>query len=818
MGAVFGPSGNLILVKEYAIGCWMVYPYEGRLVGFSVRWQLALLWAAAMALPAIVLAMTITDYDPELHDRFESGFPLAPQPNPSASFIGADFDWSAVAWSTTTFEASSYKGFALLSPKHLLVAQHYEHGSQATQGVRILGQSGEVLTVADMGATVNLEQGIFLPPDKEPKAHDLAITRLGTLFPTSELTRMAVLDLHNTSGTNTNGNYHGRALLHYGRGGSTNASPRVGGTAVQSITTFDSDPKQLAILTPRTDVQLVLGDSGSPLLHPWTNPDGTKELTVLGVNSAIGSEFNFISFIGSVAAINATNEVMIEDGFALRLVGDPSNTWVGSSNTNINNRGAWGLSAPAQAPSDRYVLFNGSTAGNNRNVTVSTNHNLRGLYFKSTGSDTLGFNFSGTSTLTIGRGGITQYDISTQTFNAPLRLGDHQYWQVGAGGLVINDLDTNGNLLEIGGSGPSQFNGVVSGSGSLALSGQQLRLANTHSYTGDTWVHAGELRVNGSIASSAQLHLAADASVRGSGILPLVSGAGRVAPGLDGESPAVLTATALQPHAQMRFDFELREASPDYGNTSNSHNSVLRLTDATPFVSPLSSSNTVRLFLGVTAIAQEDAFRGGFFTDATDDFASALAAAQVELYLLDPGGVVDFNGETYSLYVDSLAYVLRTDAESADFASGTVAGRVMILEITPDPATYAGWIYFNFPYDAPEADTGLLADPSGDGIVNLLAYALALDPLISNQQSVPRLHEHTPGNFEFHYRRNKLAIDLTYTVEASTDLIQWDSLTIEPAVVDPNPDGDGSSELLAVDLSTAISEGFSFFRLRVDID
>ena len=203
--------------------------------------------------------------------------------------------------------------------------------------------------------------------------------------------------------------------------------------------------------------------------------------------------------------MNAVNAITKPDGYALKIVGTPTNTWVGSSSTSIGNRGAWGLSAPSPVPSDKYVLFSGTSAGNGRAVTVDTNANLRGLFFKSTGSGTLGFTFSGTGTLTVGRGGITNYDTSRQTISSTIALGASQYWNVGPGGVTAAAINTGtaGYLLEIDGSGTARFTGAISGSGGIALTGQRLELMGANSFTGGTWVHGGTLSMGHASALAA---------------------------------------------------------------------------------------------------------------------------------------------------------------------------------------------------------------------------------------------------------------------------------------------------------------------------
>ena len=69
---------------------------------------------------------------------------------------------------------------------------------------------------------------------------------------------------------------------------------------------------------------------------------------------------------------------------------------------------------------------------------------------------------------------------------------------------------------------------------------------------------------------------------------------------------------------------------------------------------------------------------------------------------------------------------------------------------------------------------GNSADPTGDGIVNLLAYAYAFDPLITNTN--PFTGNLAGREFLLHFPRNTSASDLTYIVQSSLDLFSWSNL------------------------------------------
>jgi autotransporter-associated beta strand protein len=450
-------------------------------------------------------AMTITGYTAAANDRFSSGYPTAPVENTTASFVGLGLDWGGVGWAST----AATKSFGFLSPSHYLVARHF--GGAAN--IRIFA-NGTLQTYAQ----TKIEDTGFGVVFSGETLGDISLGTLSGPVPASGgLPRYAVLDLNSTSASNTTSAYNGLQTLLYGRGPNATSSTRVGVASINSVTVSGNNHY---FTTTRSDVQLETGDSGSPATHRWTNPNGSQELTLIGNHAGINDTNNFINFLGTYQVMNELNARMNDDGFALRVVGNPTNTWVGSSSTNISNRGAWGLSQPNNAPSDKFVTFNAATAGNNRQVTVDTNHNLRGLYFLSTATANDGFTFGGSSALTLGRGGVTNYDNSRQVFNASLVLGDSQYWDGGSGGVTAGAINTNGKLLEITGSGVNRITGTISGTGSLAVSGGTLELTGANSYSGETRVHSGTLVLNnlsGSATGTGTLRVAAGATLAGAG-------------------------------------------------------------------------------------------------------------------------------------------------------------------------------------------------------------------------------------------------------------------------------------------------------------
>jgi alpha-tubulin suppressor-like RCC1 family protein len=84
--------------------------------------------------------------------------------------------------------------------------------------------------------------------------------------------------------------------------------------------------------------------------------------------------------------------------------------------------------------------------------------------------------------------------------------------------------------------------------------------------------------------------------------------------------------------------------------------------------------------------------------------------------------------------------------------------------------------------------SGASASPAGDGITNLMKYALHLDPKTSGVENLPTLAPQD-GYLTLTYRKNKQATDLTYTVQVAAELsaTEWNEAT---TVVSQTDEGD----------------------------
>jgi autotransporter-associated beta strand protein len=764
-----------------------------------------LLCSVLAGLTANVEAMQITGHNSTINDRFSSGYPDAPVENAAPTFIGVNNDWTGVPWST----GDARKSFAFLSPEHYLVARHFGGSSE----IRAFDQTDNLQTQTELGVE-STGFGIVL---SEGAPGDLSI---GTLTePMNSVKRYPVLDLNSGSSTNSSNSYEGLALLVYGHGGSTTASTRIAATSLINNTDYSNDGE--FFLTSRATIQLEDKDSGSPVFADWTNPNGDPELAVIGNHAAIDETlgYNLHSFLGTHQIMASLHSFMNDDGRALRVVGNPIATWVGSSSTLIERNVAWGFRGSPTGTgntSDKYVRFDPATATSS-SVTVNTNYNLRGLYFKSSGTSDDGFTLSGTATLTIGRGGITNYDNDTQIFSADLALGSPQYWSIESGAVSLAALNNNGHLLEIDGSGSTSLSGAISGSGGLSLNNGTLSLSGTSSYTGATWIHGGTLNLSGDISTSGSLALGSRGQLSGTGTAPSVSGSGTVTPG---NSPGILTIASLDPSGGLDFDFEFTTAGiPDFDNPTSSLNDLIRITGGTPFATNMDATNRIRVFLNVGSLSDGQTFDGGFFTDLSSDFLSAVSNAVFEVYLADAGGSVAFGGQTYSLYDGPYRLAASTRSQDADFGSGVVSGQIMRLTVEPDPTDYAGWkLFYNLTGNA-ALDT---ADDDADGVALLEEFALGGDPTVNESNLLPTvtITEDTGSSYlEIILTRPQGLQDITYTPQTTEDLDNWpnDSTGIAEPNPSPTDNGDGTETLVYRRSQAIDSSARAFMRVKFDI-
>ena len=140
-----------------------------------------------------------------------------------------------------------------------------------------------------------------------------------------------------------------------------------------------------------------------------------------------------------------------------------------------------------------------------------------------------------------------------------------------------------------------------------------------------------------------------------------------------------------------------------------------------------------------------------------------------------------------------------------------------VTVVTP----YQAWEnqYFTTAEQGNAAVSGPNAAPAGDGMSNLLKYALGLNPKQNGVGSLPRTGSTTVGSQSYlslTYTRSLAATDLTYTVEVSGDMATWSSGANATATVSTTNSADGTTQTVVVrDLTAQSGTAKRFLHLKV---
>ncbi len=133
------------------------------------------------------------------------------------------------------------------------------------------------------------------------------------------------------------------------------------------------------------------------------------------------------------------------------------------------------------------------------------------------------------------------------------------------------------------------------------------------------------------------------------------------------------------------------------------------------------------------------------------------------------------------------------------------------------------FFYFLSSYPSWEGAPPLNIDADGDGHTSLFEYAYGGDPASPDDAIGPIfdfLADDEGGRREFQLRRNINATDLMMWIEFSEDLESWIRVPISDAttrIVDPDVTGDGSTQLVGVELPFGPGVARQFARLVVEL-
>jgi len=132
-------------------------------------------------------------------------------------------------------------------------------------------------------------------------------------------------------------------------------------------------------------------------------------------------------------------------------------------------------------------------------------------------------------------------------------------------------------------------------------------------------------------------------------------------------------------------------------------------------------------------------------------------------------------------------------AEGSETVIATLAGNANYLIGSPSAATVT---IADAPFDqwrsqafgakvGNAAISGLLADPDGDTFSNLLEYALAGNPLVSDLALQPQLAKEA-GDLTLTYRRPSTIADMVYTIESRTPAGTWVTIASTEQILSDN--------------------------------
>jgi autotransporter-associated beta strand protein len=380
------------------------------------------------------------------------------------------------------------------------------------------------------------------------------------------------------------------------------------------------------------------------------------------------------------------------------------------------------------------------------------------------------------------------------------RLGALRYQPGGDENLAIItnpvELVDDGSIHVAGAGNQLELAGALRGTGALSKSG-----GGTLALTGDSpefvapiRVETGQLLLRGSLGSAIEL-----------AEIATLDAAGESGP-IHGNGALILPATTLITSSVSALRHSMvftQPGPPDLTDLANSGNALL-------IASEVETPSRLDLYLDLAQPpTTETLVQGGFLLPADASWSAILNLSGTRIFVADPLGDHEFRNQTWSENTSAQLSAVRIVLTSAE---GTHEGKILQIRFSESPFTYESWRHSVFRSEdaLDDAISGPEAAPFGDGIANLLRFALDLGfedaagflPVVSMEQDAAvfsfRYHPHLEG--------------LRWIVEATSDLKDWsDAGILFDSFLDPAlPDSDGW-----LDVKEPIVSEKRFYRLRV---
>jgi autotransporter-associated beta strand protein len=417
--------------------------------------------------------------------------------------------------------------------------------------------------------------------------------------------------------------------------------------------------------------------------------------SIVGGNGGDGGAISANGGDGALAVMLASGGTFINES---------SGSVVGGAGGAAGTGGTPGLGAAAAI-----VATSGATTFTNKgsitgNVQLANADNIVTLFTGGSIQGDLGIGTSASATLTLGGAGNTIFSAAVTgatTFAGSLTKQNSGKWTLDQSMTYAGNTSVNNGTLALAGAASIANSPTitVAATGTFDVSGliSTFTLGQSQTLNGSGLV-LGNMNVAGTVTGSniitGDVALTATGSIKGSTIIfGTLSGSGAVDPG---NSPGLATVGEIDPSGGIDFNFEFtKQGAPDFANPAAIGNDVLRVNHADPFTSPLSSANTINLYLTADAFNGGNTnIRGGFFTDyeLPADLQADIDSAQLHIFIADPSGATTYNGNTYSpLNLASYNFDFTAVAQSAQFGVETVNGSITDLQITavPEPTSAA---------------------------------------------------------------------------------------------------------------------------------
>ncbi len=186
---------------------------------------------------------------------------------------------------------------------------------------------------------------------------------------------------------------------------------------------------------------------------------------------------------------------------------------------------------------------------------------------------------------------------------------------------------------------------------------------------------------------------------------------------------------------------------------------------------------------------------------------SATASSGLPVTFTLVEGPAALDGATLTVLAPGTIRVRATQDGDATYAAAPAA--LAIFTVTPN---FTSWQVENF--SPAELEDPAIGGPqavlAGDGLTNLLKYALGLDPRLPANAALP-LPARTAEEWTFTYVRPPDRADITYTVLVSTDLATWTDTGVTHELVGPVDDWEQWRARVPLSMGAKV-----FFRLQVE--